>query len=331
MPVKRLIPWFSLVFLACQLGGVTPIASPAKTAPTPISQPTLTLQPYEEYTVDFLRKRTYGGGEIEIVETIEETDSLTRSQIRYPSDDLNITGFANVPKGEGPFPVIIAIHGFVDPAIYEPLDYTTPTLDRLTQDGYIIFHPDLRNYSPSDKGDNLFRVGMAMDVLNLMGLIQTQSGPSELFATAASEKIGLLGQSMGGNIALRVLTVSSDIKATVLSASMSGDEIKNAQLLFRAFPDPAFQTELETSPEIVEGISLMNDYSNITSPIQLYHGVLDETVPVAWAEETCQALTEAGVQVECIYYPDEDHIFENRVLDQFYEAMLDFYELHLSP
>ena len=330
MHVKRLIPLLVLVALACQFSGTTPTASPPPPQPTPTIIPA-SPQPYEQYTLAFLRERSYGGGSLEIIETIEETDSFTRYLIRYPSDGLNISGFANVPKGEGPYPVIIAIHGFVDPAIYKPLDYTTPTLDRLTQDGYIIFHPDLRNYPPSDEGDNLFRVGMAVDVLNLIALTTVESGPPELFAAAAQEKIGLLGYSLGGNIALRVLLVSSNIKATVLAASMGGDEIKNAQLLFRAFPDPAFQAELEISPEIVEGISLTNDYSNITSPIQLHHGVLDETIPVAWAEETCQALTDAGVQVECIYYPDEDHTFGDPVLDQYYEAMLGFYEMHLSP
>ena len=330
MHVKRLIPLLVLVALACQFSGTTPTASPPPPQPTPTIIPA-SPQPYEQYTLAFLRERSYGGGSLEIIETMEETDSFTRYLIRYPSDGLNISGFANVPKGEGPYPVIIAIHGFVDPAIYEPLDYTTPTLDRLTQDGYIIFHPDLRNYPPSDEGDNLFRVGMAVDVLNLIALTTVESGPHELFAAAAQENIGLLGYSLGGNIALRVLLVSSNIKATVLAASMGGDEIKNAQLLFRAFPDPAFQAELEVSPEIVEGISLTNDYSNITSPIQLHHGVLDETIPVAWAEETCQALTDAGVQVECIYYPDEDHTFGDPVLDQYYEAMLGFYEMHLSP
>jgi len=162
-------------------------------------------------------------------------------------------------------------------------------------------------------------------------LIRSEAGPSELFAAAAPENIGLLGHSMGGNIALRVLTVSSDIKATVLYATMGGDEIKNAQLLFKAFPDPAFQDELTVPPEIVEHISLTNYYSNIASPIQLHHGTRDETIPVSEAKETCQQLTDAGVQIECIYYPEEDHTFRSRVADEFYGNLISFYEKYLSP
>jgi len=326
--MKRLIPWLVLASLAWQLSGCSSTPSPT---PTLAPSATLTPAPYEQYTIEFLRGRTYGGGNIEVLETMEETDSFTRYLIRYPSDELNIYGFANVPKGEGPFPVIIAIHGFVDPATYETLDYTAPAIDRITQAGYIVIHPNLRNYPPSDNGDNLFRIGMTIDVLNLIALVKSEAGASELFTTAIPENIGLLGHSLGGNIAMRVLIVSSDVKATVLYATMSGDEMKNAQLLFDTSSDPTFQTELATSPAVIERISPMYYYSDITSPIQLHHGTADKTVPVAGAEETCDALTTAGVQIECIYYPEEDHTFRRRVADQFYGAMFRFYETYLSP
>lgn len=330
MHLKRLIPLLILVTVACQFSRATPAVTPPVPTSTATAIPA-TLQPYEQYTIDFLRARTYGGGNIEIDETLEETEEFTRYSIRYPSDELSIGGIVNVPKGEGPYPVIIAIHGFVDPALYEPLDYATPLIDGITREGYIVYHPDLRNYPPSEEGDNLFRVGMTIDVLNLMALIGAKAGPAELVGTAASDALGLMGHSMGGAIALRVLTVSSQVKATVLYATMGGDEIENAQVLFKATPDPAFQEELEIAPEIIERISAMNYYGNITSPIQLHHGTLDETIPVSWAEETCATLTNAGVQIECLYYPDEDHTFRSRVLGQFYEAMLGFYEKHLSP
>lgn len=349
--MRRLILLLLLASLACQWNGLAPAVSPtapphastatmvsptASSSPTPqasltptvISVPTVP-GPYEQYTIDSLRSRTYGSGTIEVVEKMEETDSFTRYLIRYPSDGLTIYGFANVPKGEGPFPVIIGVHGFVEVAGYQTLDYTTPALDGVTQAGYIVIHPNLRGYPPSDNGDNLFRVGMAIDVLNLMALIKAKSGPVELFATASPDKIGLWGHSMGGDIVLRVLAVSSDAKAAVLYASMSGDELKNAKLLSNASYDPIFQSELATSPLIVERISPANYYSNIHTPIQLHHGTTDQTVPIAWAKETCDALKGAGVQVDCIYYPGEGHTFRSRVINQFSTAVLDFYKMYL--
>jgi len=292
---------------------------------------TLAPYPYGQYSIDLLRGRTYGGGDIEIVETMEANDSFTRYQIRYPSDGLNIYGFADVPKGTGPFPIIIVIHGLADPATYQTLDYTTPAADTIAQNGYIVIHPNLRGYPPSDNGDNLFRVGMAVDVLNLMALIKSESGPSELFANASPDAIGLWGHSMGGNIVLRVLTVSGDIKAAILYAPMSGDEIKNAEFLSHVSSDPAFQTELATSPAILERISPMYYYRDITSPIQLHQGTADQVLPIDWGKETCSAITEAGVKIECIYYPGARHTFRPRATEEFLEAAISFYGKYLSP
>ena len=195
---------------------VNPTSGPSATAtltapPTPTT--IATLAPYEPYTIDGLRQRTYGGGNIEVLELMEEKDSFTRYLIRYPSDGLMIYGFVNVPKGEGSFPIIIVIHGYGNAAEYQTLDYTTDAADRLTESGYIVMHPNLRNYPPSDKGDNLFRVGIAVDVLNLIALVRSESMPKELSATAAIDQIGLWGHSLGGNVVLRVVTVSSDVKA----------------------------------------------------------------------------------------------------------------------
>src|SRR5512138_179672 len=370
--MKRLILLFVLVCAACQSGGSSSTASPAPHAPTyfptvpgfviqspasrtpkavvsPVFTPvpptsTLTALPqstptppadtaaYEPYTIDALRNRTYGGGEIKIVKTMENNDLFTRYLIRYPSDDLMIYGFVNVPKGDGPFPVIIAIHGLVDPATYQTLDYTANALDILTQYGYIVIHPNLRGYPPSDDGDNLFRVGMAVDVLNLLAMVKSRSGPEELFANAIPENIGLWAHSMGGNIALRVLTVSPDVKAAVLFASMSGDEQKNSELLSGSpLRGPTSEIELATSPRIVKKISPMNYYRYITAPIQLQHGDVDQTIPVAVAHETCSALKGAGVRVECIFYPTEDHTFRSRVADQVSGALSRFLETYLSP
>jgi dipeptidyl aminopeptidase/acylaminoacyl peptidase len=339
--MKRLIFLLALVSSACRSNVLsTPSASAEPTnSPIPVTStattPTLTLSPtpapYEQYTIDTLRERSYGSGIIEVLETMEQTDSFTRYLIRYPSDGLNIYGFVNVPKGEGSFPVIIAIHGLVDASTYQTLDYTTPDVDAITQAGYIVFHPNLRGYPPSDNGDNLFRVGMSIDVLNLLALIKSGSGPAELLSTAAQDQIGLWGHSLGGNIILRVLTVSSDVKAAVLYAPLSGEEIKNAERLADATSDPTFQTELSLSPAISARISPVYYYREITAPVQLHHGTADAAIPVAWSEETCNAASAAGVQIECIYYPEERHTFSGRVTDEFYGAMLNFYETHLSP
>ena len=299
-------------------------------SPTPTS--IATLAPYEQYTIEGLRKRTYGGGNVEVLELMEEKDSFTRYLIRYPSDGLMIYGFANIPKGEGPFPIIIVIHGYGNAAEYQTLDYTTDAADILTEAGYIVMHPNLRNYPPSDKGDNLFRVGIAVDVLNLISLIKSEALPAELSATASVDQIGLWGHSLGGNVVLRVLTVSSEVKAAVLYASLSGDEFKNSAALINiGAGDPQLQAEAVTAPALLQRISPSSYYGNITTPIQIHHGTNDSVVPLSWAQETCRLLQEAAVTVDCIYYTDEDHTFRSRVSDEFYGSLISFYQTYLTP
>src|SRR5512133_632404 len=162
----------------------TPTLTPTP-APTLTPSPSPTPDPYAKYTIEGMRSRTYGGGEIQVLEKSEENSVFTRYMIQYPSDGLTIAGFMDVPKGDGPFPVIIALHGYVSPSIYATLDYTTHYADVLASNGYLVLHPNLRNFPPSDNGDDFFRVGMATDVLNLIAIVKQSGGKPGPLQTAA--------------------------------------------------------------------------------------------------------------------------------------------------
>ena len=97
----------------------TPTETPTSTpSPTPTVTPTATPNPYLPSTIPGLRERDFPGGQIEITSYWEETDAFTRYYIAYPSDDLLISGMMAVPKGQGPFPVIILNHGYIAPSQY---------------------------------------------------------------------------------------------------------------------------------------------------------------------------------------------------------------------
>src|SRR5512140_144215 len=71
--------------------------------------PTLsaTPDPYFAWSIAYLRARPYGGGQIEFLGVMGQGPGFTRYQIRYPSDGLNIYGFANIPDDVKKHPVII--------------------------------------------------------------------------------------------------------------------------------------------------------------------------------------------------------------------------------
>jgi dipeptidyl aminopeptidase/acylaminoacyl peptidase len=335
--MKKYLPWLVVLSIACSVLG-TPVAAPTATISlptatpiTPTLAPTQTLEPYEEYTIDYLRRRTYGGGRIEILEKLSETDLFTSYSFRYPSDGLTIYGFVNVPKGPGPFPVIVSIHGYAPYGEYDPFDPSFDSADYFAANQFIVLHPGLRNQPPSDNGDNLLRVGMTIDVMNLIALIKA---PSELpveLAGANPDSLGLWGSSLGGEIALRVITISSDVKATVLYAPLSGNTERNSRQLYDVLRQEEFQLDAQVPLQMLDRISPMNYYYRITSVVQLNHGTEDTTAPMSWAVETCDFLKSAGVSVQCIYYKDAGHVFRREDNDKLRQNALEFYRTHLLP
>lgn len=299
---------------------------------TPTSIPTIspTPDPYYTWSNGYLRSRTYGGGQIEFLEIMDQNLLFTRYLIRYPSDGLNIYGFANIPNDNEVHPVIIALHGYIDPAVYYTLDYTTHYADALASAGYIVLHPNLRGYPPSDDGENLFRVGMAIDVLNLIAIVQSQSGGSDPLATANPNAIGMWGHSMGGGITTRVITVSDDVKAAVLYAAMSGDEQKN----YAAIRDWSGQTrgldELNVPAESLNTISSMYFFTNITAAVSIHHGTADALVPLEWSVTTCGQLQSLGKDVACQYYENMPHTFYGQGDEQFIQDTLAFFNQRLK-
>lgn len=296
---------------------------------TPLPTATYTPEPYWEYSIDYLRGRNYGGGRIEITETLGQNSVFTRHYFRYDSDGLSIYGFANLPHGEGPFPVILALHGYIDPEIYHTLDYTTHYADALASAGYLVLHPNLRGYPPSDEGDNLFRVGMAIDVLNLVALVKEHSGKTGLLKAADSEHIGLWGHSMGGGISTRVLTVSQDVEAAVLYAAMTGDEQKNFEAIYRWSDFSRGAEELSVPTETLQRISPMYFFENILAPISIHHGLEDKLVPVQWSMQTCEYLRGLGKEVECHYYEEMPHTFYGARDKEFIRYTIEFYKRYL--
>jgi dipeptidyl aminopeptidase/acylaminoacyl peptidase len=297
---------------------------------TPLPTFSPTPDPYYTYSIDYLSSRTYGGGQIEFVEVLGQNLYFTRYLIRYPSDGLNIYGFADIPNDEGQHPVIIALHGYIDPAIYTTLDYTTHYADALASAGYIVLHPNLRGYTPSDNGENLFRVGMAIDVLNLIALVQSQSGGTDQLRNANPNAIGLWGHSMGGGITTRVLTVTDDVKAAVLYAAMSGDEEKNYNAIHEWSGQTRGLDELNIPVEALARISPMYFFQNITAAVSIHHGRADQLVPLDWSMTTCDQLTALGKNVQCQYYENMPHTFYGAGDEEFIQNTVQFFNQYLQ-
>lgn len=256
----------------------TAVGSQANPTPTPLTV---------SYSIAALQERNYGDGELTVEYMWERKEEFSRYYITYTSDGLTIHGFVNVPDGDGPFPVVIVLHGYIPASEYETLDYSTRYADSIARKGYIVLHPNMRNFPPSDSPgrvrDSL--AGYTIDVMNLIALVDKLAGQEGIFKNADMQQLGIWGHSLGGGIALRVATLENRIKAIVLYGAVSQ----------RYNNDPL-------------GLPVY-DLRDITAPFSVHHGSDDETVSPAWSETLCNILAELGKEHECYFYQGQPHTF----------------------
>jgi uncharacterized protein len=314
----------------------TLIPSPAATA-APTLEPTATAaldptpSPYADLTIAALANRSYGGGELQIVDTLLETDTFTRYLITYPSDGLTIYGYLNVPNEGDKFPVALVLHGYINPDAYSTVAYTERYATSLVEAGYMVIHPNFRNHPPSDSGPDPYRIGYAIDVLNLIAIIREQSeDPFGYLRRADADRIHLWGHSMGGGVALRVIAVNNAeyIRAAVLYGSMSGNEIWNYEQIRIWSNNQRGEFELAASPEMQEAISPIYHLARIRAAVSIHHSYDDQQVPVSWSEDLCRQLEELDHPVECFFYEGLPHTFNGWGDNRFMERVIDFFGRH---
>lgn len=303
---------------------VEPSATPP---PTPTTDP---WAAYAPYTIEGLRARDYGAGQIEIVEVMEETAAFTRYLIAYPSDDLRITGMMNRPKGDGPFPVVILNHGYYPINVYVTGNGTRLAADYLASRGFLTLSPDLRSHAGSDDAPNLFRAGHVIDVLNLIPLAQR-------LPDAQPGKVGMWGHSNGGAITSKAIVVSSEIAAAVIYAPASSNIVEDYEFrVGRAHSRGAgvdtieWPVTPEQAPDLYQRLSPLPYLHYVEAPSLIHYGTADETVPLKWPDDLRAGLEAAGKQVTMEIYEGQPHSFQGAPNQLYLERTAAFFTRYLE-
>ncbi|MFO7169520.1 MAG: prolyl oligopeptidase family serine peptidase [Chloroflexota bacterium] len=317
----------------------TPVPPTPTPPPTPLPPtPTPTPDPYAglaQYTIEGLRARSYGSGEIEIVRVLEETPAFTRYLFAYPSDGLRITGMLNQPRGDGPFPVVILNHGYYPLDGYQTGNGTQRAADYLAQRGFLTLSPDFRSHAGSDDAPNVFRAGHVIDTLNLIPLAQR-------LPMAQPGRVLMWGHSNGGAITSKAIAVSDQIAAALIYSPASSNIVEDYQ--FRAERWRArqgqppgrrtgvidrleieFPVTPEEAPELYERLSPLNYAQYVTARVLIIWGDRDETVPRKWPEDLYNALRAAGKDVEFVVYPGQPHSFDAAGNAEYLPRMVEFF------
>lgn len=287
----------------------------------------------DDVSLPALMAEPLDGRDLTIRRELARTAQYTRYAVSYRGGDQLITGVMNVPRGRGPFPIVVLAHGYIDPATYWSGQGFRREQDALARNGYVALHVDYRNHAgSSDDPDNdlTMRLGYAEDVLNAAVAVRSSDLP---FLDRG--RIGLLGRSMGGSVAFNALVARPGVfDAAIVYAATSTDAVDNfnrwqrdddrlRQAIFREHGSPS------GNPGFWQGISAVNYMDRITEPVLMFHGTRDESCPIRWARTTRDALVSAGADVRLVEYPGAGHYMYGEWADSMRRSLA-FLERHLT-
>ena len=291
-----------------------PTAEPTEeAAPEPAPRP---------ISLDALAQADLDGRGLRLGAVRERTDAFTSYDVTFRSTTsgtgtppLRISGVLNVPTGRGPFPAVVLAHGYIDPAYYVRGQGMTRERGFLAERGFVALHVDYRNHAESDDDPRIetaVRLGYASDVLAAAKALAASGD-----VRVDPDRIALFGRSMGGGVMLKALVADPGVfSAGVGWASVSSLEGQNFDHFQR--PD-APEDQLRAAfrgrhglpgedPDFWRGVSPRPDFDQVSEPVLLVHGRLDDTCPPQWATATQRALRDAGVDSTLEWY-DDGHAF----------------------
>jgi len=328
-PTPEVLPTPLPVSSPTAVSTLEPSPAPSSEASLPLAPVvTGTPDPFTGLRIDDLASRQYGGTGIVIGEMVKVEPNFIQYAMSYDSDGLRITGLVDIPTGEGPFPVVIVNHGYLRPEEYQPGFDSWRIADWMAARGYIALMPDYRNYGGSSLGPNPFRIGYAIDVMNLIA--QVDSLPQ-----AMPEQIGIIGHSMGGGISMWPMVLSGEVDAVVLYAALSGDVGRNWHHIRRYWDRDTMNALAliygtpEQSPEGYAQISPINYLDRVRMPVMIHHGTMDESVPYWWSADLYERMQAVGLNVTFWPYPGGGHTLGGRGFETMMERNLAFFEQYV--
>ncbi len=285
--------------------------------------------------IEALRQRNYPGGDFSIEQTLPNGTNYRQFVVSYQSEGLKIYGLLTVPlvpKPENGFPAIVFVHGYIPPAEYSTLRSYPSYQAALARSGFITFKPDLRGHGKSE-GEAIgahFSEKYTVDTLHAIAYLKE-------YPETDPERIGYWGHSNGGQIGLRVVVISPDIKAASLWAGVVGSYPD----MFEAYRDRINFLQRATDSDLVRENGLpgtnptfwnaLDPYSyleDISAAIQLQHATGDQSVPIILSRRLKEELEKAEKTPEYFEYPGDDHnIGQNSALA--WQRTIRFFREHL--
>jgi dipeptidyl aminopeptidase/acylaminoacyl peptidase len=223
-------------------------------------------------------------------------------------DGESVPVFLFEPEGEGPFPVVVTVHGGPES---QWLPSFAPSFAALTQDlvarGYAVAAPNVRGSTGYGKRyEHLDDVEKRLDsVRDLEALHGWLSARPAIDGSRAA----VYGRSYGGYMVLAALAFQPELWAAgveCVGISSLVTFLENTSPYRRAAREREYGS-LAHDRDFLVRASPMTHVDAIRAPLFIQHGRNDPRVPVSESEHIHRVLTENGVPCELLIFEDEGH------------------------
>lgn len=301
-------------------------------------EPNPTPFPFQELTIPYLRTREYTSELGELQQALE-TSSYTGYLTSYDSDGLKINGLLTIPKGDAPengFPAVIFLHGYIPPQSYRTLENYNSYVDYFAKRGMVVFKIDLRGHDQSD-GDAsgaYYSSDYVIDTLNAFTALENAD-------FVDSNKIGLWGHSMAGNVALRTLAAKPSIPKVVIwaGAVYTYEDFAEYGIADDSYRPPDTDTprrqkrqelmdthgQFDTNSWFWQQVPATNYLNGIQGAVQIHHAKNDTVVGIEYSRNLIKILDSAGISNELYEYGSGGHNISGSSFSQAMQRSTEFY------
>lgn len=300
-------------------------------------------EPFYEMTIPGLRAREYESN-LGDLERYSSSGNYTSYLTSYDSDGLKINGLLTIPTGEEPlggWPAIVFVHGYIAPTIYETTEKYVEYVNYLARNGFVVFKIDLRGHGDSEgePSGGYYSEGYVVDTLNAYNALENAEFVN-------SEKIGLWGHSMAGNVLMRAFAARPEIPAVVVwgGAGYTYKDLQDYRINDNSYRPPTNSNserarkrqalrdahgDFTLDSDFWKKVAPTNYLNDLKGAIEIHHAVDDDVVSVEYGRNLNSLLNETDVVHEFFEYSSGGHNITGTAFAQAMQRTVEFYKSKL--
>ncbi|MFD4670635.1 S9 family peptidase [Lentzea sp. NPDC058450] len=243
------------------------------------------------------------------------------------SDGYPVHGWLVLPEGEGPHPVVMAVHG--GPFMYHSWGFFDEAQVYATA-GYAVVLPNPRGSASYGQAHGQAVVGKfgTVDVDDVLSLLDVALARPDLDA----DRVGIMGGSYGGFMTSWLSAHHGErFKAAWSERAVNAwDSFGGSSDIGYFFADAYCGPD----PEAQRAMSPLTYAEKINLPFAVVHSEQDWRCPLEQAQRMFVALKRRGVETEMLIFPGEGHELtrsgQPRHRKQRFDAVLEWWGRHLK-